>query len=138
MTCNPCDCVNMAYQQEDTFRQSLLTILCQLKTEIEVLNTPTEVQFDRIIEVAHGSIGAGYAQAVDLADGTKTIIFDNRTNGDVAVSMDGGTTNHFEFEAGQTLTLELAKQNLKSTADIHLKDGTNPSSSGKFIIYSYR
>ena len=142
MACDPCSCVNMNYTDEFTFRLSLLTVLCQLKTSVddleEAIGTFGEAQFDEMIKLGPGDIGAAYAQAVDLADGTRTVIFDNSTSGNVIVSMDGGTTDHFDLEPGQNLTLELYKQNLVSTADIHVKDGAPAPAGGNFKIYAYR
>ena len=84
------------------------------------------------------SITGSYASAVNLPDNTKTVIFDNQTNGDVQVSIDGGTTDHFHLTAGDTLVLPLAESGLETTGDVQIKDGTITSTSGTFYVYSYK
>lgn len=84
------------------------------------------------------SIGAAYASALDPVNGTKVVILDNQTNGDVWVSMDAGTNDHFHLQSGDVLSLSLIEQGLSQAAAIHLKDGTSASSSGTFYIYTYK
>lgn len=84
------------------------------------------------------SIGAAYATAVDLPDRTHVVILDNQTNGDVTVSMDGGTTDNFHLKAGDVLSLNLISSGLITTGVVQIKDGTTASSSGTFYVYSYK
>ena len=87
---------------------------------------------------AYGAIGAAYALAVDVPDGTKTVILDNQTNGDVMVSMDAGVTDTFHVKAGDVYSLTLAQSGNVTTAQIYIKDGTAVSTSGSFYIYSIK
>lgn len=84
------------------------------------------------------TIGASYATAVDLPHNTKVVVLDNQTNGDVWVSLDCGGTDQFHLQAQDVLVLNLARSGLVTTAEVCLKDGTNPSSSGTFYITSYK
>jgi len=84
------------------------------------------------------TIGAAYASAVNLPDDTKVVILDNQTNGDVTVSMDGGTSDTYHLKAGDILSLNLAAAGLETTADVQIKDGTTASSSGTFYVYSIK
>lgn len=84
------------------------------------------------------AIGAAYALGVDLPDGTKVVILDNQTNGDVVVSMDAGVTTFKTLKAGDALILPLAQAGLITTGIVHLKDGTTAATAGAFLISSYK
>ena len=84
------------------------------------------------------SIGVAYASSVDLPDGTKVVILDNQTDGDVQVSMDGGTTDHYMITAGDVLSLNLAAVGLITTGEVQTKDGTTASTAGTFYVYSFK
>lgn len=84
------------------------------------------------------AIGAGFALGVDLPDGTKVVVLDNQTNGDVVVSMDAGVTTFKTLKGGDTLVLPLAQAGLITTGIVHLKDGTTAATAGSFLISSYK
>ena len=86
----------------------------------------------------YSSIGAAYASAVNFPDGTKIIILDNQTNGDVMVSCDGGVTDTYHVKAGDVLSINLAAAGVVTTADLQIKDGTSASTSGSFYVYSIK
>ena len=83
-------------------------------------------------------ISAAYASAVDLPDGTKKILLNNLTNGDVVVSMDGGTSDYVTMKAFDSLSISLAEAGLVTTAVIAVKDGTTAATAGTFEISSIK
>lgn len=101
--------------------------------------TLTNATFAAIDTTAGGAgFGAAYAALLTPAASTKVLIFVNATDGDVVISMDAGTTDHFYLSANQTLTLDLAQHGLTTAAAIHGKDGDTASTTGNFRIMSYK
>lgn len=145
MPCDPCDCTYENARSVDTYRAAVLAILCGVRSYLSsILNavtgsTPpvTAAVFAPASATGFAAIGAGYALGVDLPDGTRTVILDNQTNGDVWVSMDGGAHDTFHLKGGDKLVLPLSQSGVSTTAVVHLKDGTSPSTAGTFYIYSY-
>jgi hypothetical protein len=131
----PYNSVKYAWQHVDTYRQQVLRLLTE--TAAMSPGAATAATFNALVELAHTSIGAAHTLLGDLPDGTRRVMFDNKTNGDVVVSMDAGVNDHYELSGGQTLTLPLASEGLVTTAIVHVKDGTSASTSGKFVMYSY-
>jgi hypothetical protein len=138
---DPCLCVtqSMCYSDPE-FKCALLKILCNLNALIAgglPPNVPTqEAVFGEQAVVAAGAIGASYAVASDLPDNTRSFSIDNQTDGDVQVSMDGGTTDHYLLESGDSVNIPLAHLGLVTTAEISLKRGTDVPTAGSVYIYS--
>jgi hypothetical protein len=109
-----------------------------LDINISGATSTTNATFAPLDVTAFGAIGAAYASAVDLPDGTKVVIVDNQTNGDVMVSFDGGVSDHLHVKAGDVMSYNLASSGLVTTADVQIKDGTAVSTAGSFYIYSYK
>jgi len=105
---------------------------------ISGMSPTTAAAFAPLDVTLPAGIGAGYASAVDLPNGTKVVVLDNQTNGDVMVSMDGGATDTAHMKAGDVLTYDLAADGLVTTADVQVKDGTTASTTGSFYVYSYK
>lgn len=138
---DPCLCITQSMcNSEADFRCSLLKILCNLNTLLTGGLPPTvptqEAVFGEQAVVAAGAIGAPYAVVADLPDNTRSFSIDNQTDGDVQVSMDGGTTDHYLLESGDSVNVPLAHLGLVTTAEISLKRGTDVPTSGSVFIYS--
>lgn len=135
--CDPCACPEQHYRDQETWRKALITLLCRLAGYLSGA-TPvvpaTEAEFQALESEA--TIGAAYTAVATLAAGTRQVILDNQTNGDVMVSMDGGTTDHFHLKGGDKLILNLFALGLTSVGEINIKDGTTPSNAGTFYVYS--
>jgi len=96
-----------------------------------------EATFAEMDVTLYGSIGATYTDVLDLPDGTRAVVFDNQTNGDVDISFNG-TTTHFSLKAGDTLSLNLSQFGLVTTAHVWVKRGTTTPTSGVFNISSFK
>jgi len=104
-----------------------------------VANVPTTAATFATMDVTlPAGIGAAYADVLDLPDGTKMVLFDNQTNGDVVISLDGGVTDHYSMKGGDTLALNLAQFGLITTVHVWVKDGTAAPASGAFNISSFK
>lgn len=93
--------------------------------------------------IAFGTLDATFRECINPVAGTKVVMVDNQTNGDIAVSMDAGTTNHFSnVRAGSIFTLNLAPQGLVTDAAVHVKDslisGATAASAGQVICYAWK
>ena len=110
-----------------------------LAVNVLAIAAPTvAAQFAAMDVTVPGGIGAAYANVLDLPDGTKMVLFDNQTNGDVDVSLDGGVSTHYSLKGGDTLALNLAQFGLVTTVAVWIKDGTTASAAGAFNISSFK
>lgn len=103
----------------------------------------TSISKNEAIFGAAGSISAAtldatYRTVVDLPDNTLGLMFDNRTDGDVWVSVDNGVTNNFHVKSGDVLAINLSAMGLVTTGIVKAKDGTTPSTTGDFYAYSVK
>lgn len=137
--CDPCVCPEQHYRDSMSWRKAMITLLCRLVGYSDAtINPGYNATFDPLTAVDAGSIGAAYASAVDLPDATRSIDIDNQTDGCVYVSMDGGLHDHYHLVRGQTMHVNLYDIGRVTTADIQLKDGITPASTGNVFIYSMR
>lgn len=140
--CDPCACPEQHYRAIDTFKKAMITLLCNLRDVLLDIygaiggGTPpaTNATFAALTPVT--SIGGSYVSAVVLPTGTRAVILDNQTNGDVFVSMDGGTSDNYHMTPGEKDFLDLAALGLLTSADVQLKDGAMVSTAGTFFVYS--
>lgn len=137
-SCDPCDCLRNYYQGKDTFMQAVLTLLCNIRSALLGSSESFAAAiFPAVTEVAAADIGAAFAAAVDLPDNTVSVILDNQTNGDVWVSMNGGTSEYAHLKAGDKESYPLGSLKRVTTAVVSLKDGENGGpSSGLFFVRS--
>jgi len=157
--CDPCVCPDLHYRDSMSWRKAVLRLLCASLTGNEdvltdlatiiadlvtintSINNPTPATnaiFETMVRKGPADIGVAYASATDLPDGTRWVSLDNQTDGDVVVSMNGGTNDHFYLRSYQAITLDLVSMGRVTTAAIHLKDGTVACASGEFFIYAAR
>lgn len=147
MTCtkDPCSCPDMYIRSDVSWRRGVLDLFCGLLSTAEnILNavisgatpSPTTAVFEPYSATAAGSIGAGYSVVEDLPDHTKSVNIANRTDGDVIVSMDGGTTDTYYLVATESIFIPLTNINLETSASIAIKQGTDIPTTGSLYIYS--
>ena len=98
---------------------------------------PVEATF-ALTTVAHTSIGAAYALAVELPRDCAGLVFDNQTDGDVQPATNDSTADIPPLQSNQVISVDLAAMNLHTNASIYLKDGTSAPTSGNFYIWSMR
>lgn len=137
--CDPCSCLEQHYRDSMSWRKAVLMLLCRILgyTSGGIAPTPGTVAiFQAIKTLGYAAIGAAYASIGTLTAGTRLIILDNQTNGDVVVSMDGGATDTYYLKGGDKLIINLYELGLTSNADVQLKDGTAASSAGSFYLYA--
>lgn len=137
--CDPCVCPEQYYRDSMSWRKATITLLCRLISYIsgELPPTPsTDAVFIPLESLGHAAIGAAYAAVTALAAGTRLVILDNQTNGDVLVSMDGGATDTYHLKGGDKLIINLFAMGVTSAGSIAVKDGTSGSSDGTFYVYS--
>jgi hypothetical protein len=142
--CDPCVCPEQHYRDNGTFKKAVITLLCDSITVINEIvialgGAPivaVNATFDALTPVASAAIGGAYASAVVLPANTRQVILDNQTNGDVYVSMDGGTSDNYHMTPGGKQIFNLADLGLITGADVQLKDGISPSTAGTFFVYS--
>lgn len=137
--CDPCLCPEQHYRDSMSWRKAMITLLCRLIGYISGATPPTPstaAVFTALASLGYAAIGAAYASITVLPAGTRQVILDNQTNGDVLVSMDGGATDTYHLKGGDKLILNLFALGLTSTADIQLKDGTSGGNTGTFYVYS--
>lgn len=114
------------------------TVACDTNGNIGAGASTVAAQFAAMDVTVPGGIGAAYADVLDLPDGTKMVLFDNQTNGDVDISLDGGVSTHYSLKGGDTLALNLAQFGLITTVHVWVKDGTTASTAGAFNISSFK
>lgn len=86
--------------------------------------------------VAFGSVGATYAEIVDVTQRAKVLIIQNTLNDSVTISFDGGTTDHLVLAAGTSVTIDLIANGLSHTGSVHQKRTSGAPTSGS-LIFSY-
>lgn len=114
------------------------TIACDANGNIGPGASSVAATFAAMDVTVPGGIGPAYADVLDLPDGTKMVLFDNQTNGDVDVSLDGGVSTHYSLKGGDTLALNLAQFGLITTVHVWIKDGTAAATTGAFNISSFK
>ena len=143
--CDPCVCPDQHYRNNDSFKKAVLTLLCSIKTGLlDILgiiggSTPPTAAavFQLLASKAYTAIIVTYSTIVDLPDGTREVILDNQTNGDVYISMDGGVSDTYHLKGGDKLVLNLFSLGVSTTATIKLRYGIGgASSNGNFFVYS--
>jgi len=103
-----------------------------------VVAPSTAATFAALSNITAATLAAGYATVVDLPDGTKWVQIDNQTNGDVMISMNGGTADTWHVKAGDVQTVALAPLGLVTTAVVQAKDGTTASTAGSLYVSSIK
>lgn len=143
--CDPCACPEQHYRSNETFKKAMITLLCDLREVLTDIygvvsgGTPPAgtAVFPVLHSLAYNLIVVGYTTVVDLPDGTREVILDNQTNGDVYISMDGGATATYHLKGGDKLVVNLHALGLSTTAIVKVRYGIGgASSSGTFFVYS--
>jgi hypothetical protein len=120
---------------------SLCIILSSAVASAQVISPGNTVKAAAVFATAAGmtagAMGSGYGLVVDLPDDTIAVLLDNQTNGDVAVSI-GGSSDTFYMPAGRQIPINLGGMGRKTTAGVYAKDGTSPSTTGVFWVYSFK
>ena len=98
-------------------------------------NTGTRLKPEAIREVAFGALNATYTQVGAAISGPlRMVIFNNMTDQDVYVSMDG-TTNHFRVVAGSFKLLDLKTNDaFFNTDQVFYAKYVSAPASGTFFI----
>lgn len=82
---------------------------------------------------AFSHIGAAYSTGQGFS-AARQLFIDNQTNGDVQVSLDGGTTDHFHVPAGRLFTIILDLIKWHGTGTLAVKDGATASTAGSLYF----
>jgi len=98
--------------------------------------TVTAAVFGPMVDMAAAALTNAYAAFAVCPADTKSITFSNQTNGDVAVSLDGGASNTLYLEPGERFTYQLYSNGLITAAIVFVKYGTVVPSLGYFRMYS--
>ncbi len=97
--------------------------------------TTTTAVFQAEGAVAFGSITNSFATLFTPTAATKMVQLRNNTNAAIAVSMDGGSTTNYIFDAGDALSLDLLANSLNMGATaIQVKYAVGAPTSGSFRI----
>lgn len=138
--CDPCVCPEQHYRDSETWKKAVITLLCKIWNILGGTSGATGLaQFDALTAVGHAAIGVAYSAGAAVLAGTRMVVLDNQTNGDVMVSMDGGMTDTYHLKGGDKLVLNLVALGVLAGAlVIQLKDGTSGPTTGTFYIYSVR
>ena len=76
-------------------------------------------------------LSASYATLVSGVGGRGvTLFFTNSLNGDVIISLDGGTTQFLMLPAGVGLALDLGANDAEFSGTVSAKDGTTAATTG--------
>lgn len=138
MSCDPCTCIEMFYRDKEAWQRAVLQLLCNVITNTAPLVPTAAAVFDPLVAKTAASILAAYSSATDLADDTRSVTFDNQTDGDVYISMDGGVSDHYYLRSGQSLHVNLYDIGKVTTAAVHMKRGSNVPTTGNVFVYSMR
>lgn len=86
--CNPCDCPEMYYRDETTWRKAIITLLCSIKGAIPALVEAVFTPFTFNSALAD----ANYKAVASIPAGTHKVIFDaTNLSKDLILSWDGTT-----------------------------------------------
>lgn len=86
--------------------------------------------------VAFGSVGATYAEIVDVTQRARIVVIQNTLNANVTLSFDGGTTDHLILQSGTSVTLDLAASGMTHTGSVQQKYTSGAPTSGA-LIFTY-
>lgn len=101
-------------------------------------STKSAATFNAAGSITSANLTGSYNTVIDLPDGTLAVMFDNQTDGDVWISMDGGVTDTFHLIPKDVVALNLSGIGLKTTAVVKAKDGTSASTTGSLYVFSVK
>lgn len=105
---------------------------------VGAVSPTTNATFGALALITAATLDGTYRTVVDLPDGTKYVQIDNQTNGDILISMDGGSSDTYHVKAGDVQPIYLAPSGLVTTAIIQAKDGTTASTAGSLYVTSIK
>lgn len=99
------------------------------------IGTETEANFFTLATKAFGSITGSHTSLKAAGDVIKIITFLNKTNQDLVISCDGGTTDHIFLEAGAADKYDFGANSFHETGGIFVKhNGVAPTTGNVYCF----
>ena len=87
--------------------------------------------------LAAGSISGTYATLLTPGTAIRSLRIMNFTDGDIVISLDSGSTDHYALAPGKEFIENYGSNFLEITDDIEIKDGVKASTAGTVYALAY-
>lgn len=119
-----------------TSAASLSVVLASDQATITATQSTSNIAYQAKGKIVGSSLTGSYATVLDPSSDLKIIYLINSCNNTILVSLDSGSTDTFELEAGESVTIDLASSGLKfnNTLNIQAKHGGAAPTSGSIRV----